>query len=222
MWINTVPPLDSSLGLVACTGLGNFTITLSCCTANNFTDPACHGTLSLLLQDGCPNRGSDCISSCSDSEWIYSSKIEDNGFGDGSGPRARYSACVNLPAIARASLNHVLPPNISSVVDKYVPRNTTEQQLEAVTAAVTDCLSSTCRNSRDGRDGLRSCYHEYCSPTTLLTNNTAPNIAAINNCIFKLCHQDDYGQLPYADDDVVGIGVCFPRPLTSGTFDAAI
>ncbi|KAK8054172.1 hypothetical protein PG996_013473 [Apiospora saccharicola] len=160
-----------------------------------------------MLQDGCPNRGSDCVASCTDPEWIYSSMIEDNGNGDGSGPPDRYTACVNMPAIARASLNHELPPNISIIVDQYVARNITNQQLQAVTAAVTDCLSSTCRNSRDGRDGPQSCYHEYCSPTTLLTNNTAPNVTAINSCINNLCDQENYGQLPYADADIVGIGV---------------
>ena len=71
-----------------------------------------------------------------------------------------------------------------------------------VTSAVTDCLSSTCRNSR-GKD---DCYDSYCSPAMLLANSTTPNITAINRCLHKLCHSGD-DALPYADADVIGIGV---------------
>ncbi|KAF2110545.1 hypothetical protein BDV96DRAFT_195126 [Lophiotrema nucula] len=45
-----------------------------------------------------------------------------------------------------------------------------------------------------------------CSAVNLLINNTHPNIQGLNGCLNSLCTRG-YDSLPYADADVIGIGV---------------
>ena len=45
-----------------------------------------------------------------------------------------------------------------------------------------------------------------CSAVNMLINSTMPDIRGVNQCLHTLC-TSNYDALPYADADVVGIGV---------------
>ncbi|KAF2668732.1 hypothetical protein BT63DRAFT_414700 [Microthyrium microscopicum] len=185
-----------------CTGFG-LAGNLTCCYPNNqgsnqtcriFTDSP------NLLSKGCPSD--NCIKDCQDTSLIYISYPNDNLSLSGNGPISRFATCVNVPKLARLSSQGALPSDINNITKRYIPPNPTEDSLRTITSSVTDCLSSTCRNSR--RSDL--CYNDYCSPVRLLTNSSAPNMEAINRCMQQLCGSG-YAALPYADPDVLGIGV---------------
>lgn len=197
----------TSLDPIACLEVGSNFSNLSCCYSNNLTSAACHdifsGTNNTLSQ-GC-QYSDDCISDCGNKTLLYTSLVQDNpGSGNGKGPVTRYQACVNLPSIVRHSKFGQLSQNFVTEFEKYTMPNTTELQLQSVTSTITDCLSSTCRHSR--RSGL--CYDEFCSPVKLLTNSSSPNVTAINQCLHTLC-SGGFKSLPFADADIVGIGVSF-------------
>ncbi len=197
--------MDNNLSnTVACIGIGSGATGLSCCHVNNQSDPTCQDIFSQqdgLLQKGC--QSDHCMADCQNATVLYSSLVQTNLSGNGQGPIARYAACVNVPAIFRSLSQGALSSNFSSSAQQYIPTNVTEDNLQNITSTVTDCLSSTCRNSRNSGH----CYDNYCSPVKLLANDTTPNITAINGCLNQLCHSG-FSALPYADADVVGIGVC--------------
>jgi len=155
-----------------------------------------------ILSTGCQGQFSDCITDCGDEQAIYRSLEQDSLIGNGFGPISRYLACVNLPSIARYWKYGQLSSNTSNAISRYIDPNTSESQLQNITEAVTGCVSSTCQNSR--RPDL--CYADYCSPVKLLSNSSAPNVTAINQCMHILC-SNGYKSLPFADADIVGIGV---------------
>jgi len=189
---------------VACIDIGSGATGPSCCYANNQSDLTCLEVFSQqdgLLQKAC--QSDNCMVDCQNSTVLYSSLVQTNLFGNGQGPVTRYAACVNVPAIFRSLSQGVLSPNFTSSARQYIPTNTTEDSLQNITSTVTDCLSSTCRNSRNSD----LCYDNYCSPVKLLANDTTPNITAINGCLNQLCY-GGFSSLPYADADVIGIGVC--------------
>jgi len=196
--------MDNSSGnAVACIDIGSGATGLSCCHVHNQSDPTCQDIFSQqdgLLQKGC--QSDHCVADCQNARILYSSLVQTNLNGSGQVPIARYAACVNVPAIFRSLSQGALTPNFSSAAQQYVSTNITENSLQNITSTVTDCLSSTCRNSRNSD----LCYDNYCSPVKLLANSTTPNITAINGCLNQLCYSG-FSALPYADADVVGIGV---------------
>ena len=187
---------------IACTDVGNSLSNPICCTANNLGSGACNAIFApdRILDHGCKFR--NCVDTCSDPRLLYVSHVQINGTGNGIDPIQRYAACVNVPTISQAMKQGALTGTNAVAAQRYLGRNATEDDLRKITSAVTDCLSSTCRVSR-GKDG---CYNEFCSPVKLLTDPSTPNIRGINNCINKLC-SSSYEALPYADADVVGVGV---------------
>lgn len=166
---------------------------------------ACHEIFSgrnNTLSRGC-NSSSDCISDCADKTLLYTSfSQEDPDNGNGRGPVNRYQACVNLPSIVRYSLSDQFLQDFATEFEKYTAPNTTDLKLQEVTSTVTDCLSSTCRNSRRPN----RCYDNHCSPVRLLANSSSPNITAIDECMVTLC-SGGFKSLPFADADIVGVGV---------------
>ena len=147
--------------------------------------------------------GGNCISSCQNTKLLYSSEQQDDPYmGNGRAPIRRYLTCANVPAMAGYLSQHVLEKNVSSTVSRYIPQGTTKDDMKAVTLAVTDCLTSTCRNARN-KGSCRS----SCSAVNLLTNNTSPNLQGLDECLNSLC-TGGYHSLPWADADVIGIGVC--------------
>jgi hypothetical protein len=190
---------------LACLGVGLNFNSLECCSLSNLTSSTCQDAFYSprnILSLGCREGAQNCLQDCSDTELLYSSLVQENGTGTGSWAISRYQACVNLPSIARQSQFQQLPSNISDVVAQYIPSNISESRIQNISSAVTDCLSSTCRNSR----GRNNCYNNYCSPVKLLSNSSSPNVTAVNECLNYLC-SNPYQSLPYADPDIVGIGV---------------
>jgi hypothetical protein len=190
---------------IACLGVGADLNNLTCCYPDNQTSTACNAFFSVTnssLSRGCQNNTQNCVTDCANEKLLYTSLVQDDRTGNGRGPIARYQACVNLPSIVRYFEFGQLSQDIYNNTDKYIAPDTTDIQLQGVTSAVTDCLSSTCRNSR--RSDL--CYDDYCSPVKLLANSSSPNVTAVNQCLKTLC-SGGYKSLPFADSDIVGIGV---------------
>lgn len=193
---------------IACVDVGSDANSLNCCYADDQTSSACQDSFhspNNTLSTGCQNNTLGCISECGDQKLLYTSFVQDDGIGNGRGPITRFQACVNFPSIARYFALGQLSTNISTVVEKYINTSISDDQLQNITSSVTDCLSSTCRNSR----AKGFCYDDYCSPVKLLTNSSSPNITAINRCLGTLC-SSGYKSLPFADSDIVGIGVSVP------------
>lgn len=194
---------NSSLVPIACMKIGSSPTNLSCCYPDDQTNPICDAIFTPqnnFLQTGCP--GPDCAGGCSDVKQIYASRLEENLTGNGNLPIARYMACANLPSISTYASQKVLSSNIADAIGQYIVPNVSTSSLGNVTSAVTDCLSSTCRQSRNSS----ACYDNYCSPVKLLRNDTSPNLENINACLYQLC-SNPVEALPWADADVIGVGV---------------
>lgn len=200
---------NSSNVPIAYMNIGSSSGSPSCCYTNNQSDPICESLFSpesKFLQNGCPSNR--CIDDCSNVGQLYVSSLQQNLTGNGDLPISRYKARANIPSIASYADQGVLSPDIMKTVRQYIDLNTTEDELQTVTSVVTDCLSSTCRKSRNSS----FCYDDYCSPVKLLSSNTSPNVEQINACLYTLC-SNPIDALPWADADVIGIGV--------GDFDLA-
>lgn len=187
-----------------CDNIGNTTDQLDCCFPNEPTSQACRNNFNpnaKTFYGGCYNG--DCLKTCSNVTDIYQSLAQDDPYeGNGSGPIRRYLTCANVPAMAGYLSQDVLEQNISSSIGAHVSREASGDQLKGVTSAVTDCLTSTCRNARN-----KSRCRDPCSAVNLLINNTTPSVQGVNSCLYSLC-DGGYNSLPYADADIVGIGVC--------------
>ena len=91
--------------------------------------------------------------------------------------------------------------NIVSEVEKYISRNATNDALKNVTFAVTECLAATCRKARHSK-----VCRPQCARVNLILNGTTPNLQGVSQCLDSLC-TGGCDSLPFADQDVVGIGV---------------
>ncbi|RDW58667.1 hypothetical protein BP6252_13143 [Coleophoma cylindrospora] len=185
---------------IFCDNIGNATDALHCCYLSNQASSACQDIFAPST-DSLEYPVGDWVVNCQNTSLLYSSWLQDNLIGNNLALFRRYNTCANVPALAGYLSQGVLSPNISSAVVSSIPQNTTAKDLMGVTSAVTDCLTETCRSSR----ASSRCY-DSCSPVRLLTNNTMPSISAVNDCLYTLCTGGDRS-LPYADPDVIGIGV---------------
>ena len=79
--------------------------------------------------------------------------------------------------------------------------HTSVDDLMNITSGVTECLTATCHNARNDAN-----CSTPCAAVNLLLNYTTPNVTGINECLGELCN-GRYNSLPFADADVVGIGV---------------
>lgn len=191
---------------IFCKNIGTSSTTdLSCCYPDNQNTQTCRDIFNgpEAIFRGC---NSNCLTSCSDTNYIYSSVLQNTTFdGDGSAPIHRYRICANVPNIAGYLSQNVLEPNISSRVERYISRDAPDDALKNITFALTDCLTATCRNARQPD------YCNYkCSAVNLITNSTTPNITGIDLCLNTLCNGLE-NSLPFADADVVGIGASVPN-----------
>ncbi|KAF2178336.1 hypothetical protein K469DRAFT_643052 [Zopfia rhizophila CBS 207.26] len=188
---------------IFCNGIGNSTTELRCCYANNQDSSLCREIFPTDSKLGEVCQSGDCIADCQKSGRLYGSLLQDDpfGIGNGQGPIHRYLTCVNVPAIASYSSQNMLNSNISSYVEPFISPNTTDEELKGVTSTVTACLTQTCKKSRNSPK-----CDQQCSAVNLLTNNTTPNVQGINDCLYTLC-TGRYESLPYADADVIVIGV---------------
>lgn len=205
--------------ILACDGLGTQpTLSkLPCCHITDQDSPTCKRLFPPALKQGllgkvCLGPDTTCplFTNCSEVSSLYSSLEQTEQKGDGSWLIKRYVACANMPTIATAAYAGDLSKKLSNVVSGYIPPlpqlklNAYETKLQSITSAVTDCLSSTCRASRD----VDFCYEDHCAPERLLRNGTLPNLEGINDCMWTLCNADERA-LPWPDADVIGIGVSF-------------
>jgi hypothetical protein len=191
---------------IACSNFG-FGKNLSCCYVNNQSSPICDSLFppeNRFLENGCLTG--NCLDNC-DPEKLYHSVLQQSGIGTGAAPILKYMACANIPSIASYANQGVLSPNINRSIQQFILPHT-PGDIQDVTSAVTDCISSTCREARNSA----FCYTDYCSPVKLLGNNSLPNLEAINTCLNTLCYSP-IRSLPWADANVIGIGV--------GDFDLA-
>jgi hypothetical protein len=192
---------------IFCDNIGN--AEFECCEAANQDSRTCRRFFSPelpILHPVCNNV--DCLERCSDPKFIFGSLLELTGNGTVDVPIRHFRTCSNFPYLA-ASLNQsALDPAISSQVQNYVPRDASNEALKSITFAVTDCLTATCRNAREPEH----CRHP-CSGVNLLVNSTTPSLSGLNECMNLLCSGNETS-LPFADADVVGIGVracsCLP------------
>ncbi|KAF2799252.1 hypothetical protein K505DRAFT_266015 [Melanomma pulvis-pyrius CBS 109.77] len=195
---------QSQITPIFCNSIGNTTAAaLQCCHPNNQTSSICQVDFDPngpTFLGGCSSG--DCIAECQDIGLLYSSVAQiDPYFGNGKAPIRRYQTCANVPAMAGYLSHNALEPSISSSVLPFVSPHTTDDDLRKVTRAITECLTSTCENARN-----RSICSSQCSAVNLLINSTTPNVEGLNDCLGSLCN-GHYGSLPFADADVIGIGV---------------
>ncbi|KAF2823696.1 hypothetical protein CC86DRAFT_408724 [Ophiobolus disseminans] len=191
-------PIDA----LFCPDIGNVsTSNFHCCSASKQNSSLCREIFNNpnVFTNGC---GHDCLANCSRVDYIYGSILQDTGLeGNGVAPIRRYLTCANVPNIAGYLDQNTLEPSIVSTVEKYIPRDAPLDARKNVTLAVTDCLTATCRNARQPA----FCNYQ-CAGINLLTNGTTPNMAGLNECLRELC-TGQQRSLPFADADVVGIGV---------------
>lgn len=190
-----------------CNNIGNTTNQLNCCYASNQSSQTCRENFNNpdidTFTGGCLNG--DCLKVCSNVSTIYQSLTQIDPYqGNGQGPIRRYLTCANVPAMAGYLSQDVLGQDISSSIGNHVSPNASDDALKNVTLAVTKCLTTTCTYARNkGR-----CQNS-CSSVNMLINSTTPDIQGVNECLYSLC-KGGYNSLPFADADIVGIGVSFP------------
>ncbi|ORX96513.1 hypothetical protein BCR34DRAFT_578638 [Clohesyomyces aquaticus] len=187
-----------------CKDIGNTTSSnLPCCYLSNQTASLCQESFAKgtpTFSNGCETG--DCIADCRNLTLLYSSLVEETAFhGNGAGPKRRYLTCANIPSIAGYYSAGMLDPEVEASLAPYFPRNASTTELKGIAGSITGCLTSTCRAARN-----RSVCVDVCAPVNLLTNSTHPSLKGVNDCLNTLC-TGQYNSLPYADADVVGIGV---------------
>jgi hypothetical protein len=174
-----------------------------CCYTSEQNSPICRGIFSRdpsVFNDVCDDGL--CLQHCAKPSFIFGSILDREAW-DGTGvrPIMRYRTCANMPNMAGYLGQNLLEPTILSQVEDHLPKTASSDALKNVSLAVTDCLTATCRNARD----VERCGYA-CSGVNLLINSTTPNITGLNECLNTLC-TGNQSSLPYADADIVGIGV---------------
>ncbi|KAH7386837.1 hypothetical protein DE146DRAFT_791929 [Phaeosphaeria sp. MPI-PUGE-AT-0046c] len=184
-----------------CSNIGNST--LNCCDIDNQSSKKCHDLFSVGESVFDSNISApDYLEDCTNLEFIYGSVLDNAAFaGTGTRPYQRYQVCASLSNMIDYRNQSLLEPNLRSKVQDYVPTNAPSDTLKHINLAVTDCLTATCQNARD----VGHCRYK-CSAVNLLINSTTPNVRGVHDCLHELC-TGNQSSLPYADADVVGIGV---------------
>lgn len=187
---------------------------MRCCYPGDQDQPACRDNIKLGADKFSDANFLDVtvLERCQQPWKIFSSRLKDGDFNASDVlPRLRFSVCANAPNMARYLSQGRLEPDILEEVEQYISRNASEDSLKSITSAVTDCLTATCRNARNNT----RCQRE-CAGTKLLSNSSTPNLTGVDQCLDLLCTGEGfvYDSLPYADSDVIGIGVSImPRPV---------
>ncbi|KAH8728544.1 hypothetical protein GQ44DRAFT_769508 [Phaeosphaeriaceae sp. PMI808] len=192
-----------SVNALFCDNIGKTSSDVRCCYIDNQTAPICRQNFNAsgpIFSGGCNNG--NCILQCQNPKWLYKSDSQDDpSTGNGQAPIQRFRTCANVPAIAGFAAQGSLSEEIASLVGRHVPFDAPAASLRSVTSVVTECLTQTCKASRN----QRACSGA-CSAVNMLKSSTIPDIGGVNECLNKLC-TGNYDSLPYADADVVGIGV---------------
>lgn len=200
-----LPVMAQLNGALYCDNIGDTANGLQCCYLNDRLSPVCQRNFlanNNTFSRGCPSG--NCITDCQNIGILYSSENQNDPYeGNGRAPIQRYRTCANVPAMVGYSSQPFLTSALPTSINTYVPADTSQDDLKKVTAAITECLTQTCRASRN-----KTACESNCSPVNMLTNNTTPNLLGVNQCLNTLC-TGGYNSLPFADADVIGIGVRF-------------
>lgn len=185
--------LDLASTPVICPGIGEASEPFSCCTLED------QDNCGYTFFEECPTK--NCIADCSNASWLFSPQQGALGFG----PFRRYWACASAPGAAQYLEGGLLEDRWAQIQKAYFPTNSLGQKnLKAATGTVTQCLADTCLKARDSER-----CRDACAPINLILNNTVPDIRGVNSCLYELCGAQ-VGSIPYASEDVVGIGVNVP------------
>ena len=188
-----------------CDNIGKEKNGLNCCYPDDQNSQACRDNFNtsetVFTEHGACLQGT-CIADCQNVTRLYSSIQQITSFqGNGQAPIHRYLICANVPNMARYRSQKILQPSLLPQVVPFIPGNVSDGALQNITLAVTECLTATCGQARDNKN-----CQVHCSGVNLLVNRTTPNIKGLNTCLNTLC-EGNHKSLPFADEDVIGIGV---------------
>ena len=146
----------------------------------------------------------DCIQDCQNLTSLYYLPANFEGAGYTTAEDL-YNDCLNLPTVYGYFKQGLLPANYTDSISRYFPPTISDTDLQGITSSVTHCLITTCDNARD-----HGACNSLCPPVQLLINSTTPSFDGVSNCLQTLCNGigSGFDGLPYANSDIVGIGVC--------------
>lgn len=150
----------------------------------------------------CPSG--NCYTDCQNLTRLYSPFPDGITFTDainyGTAPNVTlWPLCAAIANITEALENGIAPPKDADKFASYFNVSTLSDKLWASDAA-THCWTDTSSAARN-----HSKCADACAAVSLLESHYEPQFAGTRKCIQCLCHGID--GLPFADQDIVGIGV---------------
>ena len=153
----------------------------------------------------CPSR--NCLEACGDLERLYGVippgiQVQADSFGLPtriSDMITLYGICLGYANVSRALEGGFVPQKEAGMLRPLFPSNA-EDDLQKVSNGASQCLMETCTKSAN-----RSGCAWDCSPAQLLLNSTTPSLSGAYQCLKTICK--DSAGLPFANQDVVGVGV---------------
>jgi hypothetical protein len=109
-----------------------------------------------------------------------------------------FGICVDIANVTRALTSGDIPAEQAQQLKPYFPNNASG--LTKIADNITQCLPASCAKSRDS-----STCAPWCRESDLLLVDGTTNLTGVATCLEWLC-EESCG-LPYANQDVVGIGV---------------
>lgn len=109
-----------------------------------------------------------------------------------------FGICVDIANVTKALASGGVPIEQAQKLQAYFPD--TNDGLTKITDNITHCLPASCAKSRDS-----STCAPWCRESDLLLADGTINLTGVATCLEWLC-EESCG-LPYANQDVVGIGV---------------
>jgi hypothetical protein len=109
-----------------------------------------------------------------------------------------FGICVDIANVTNALASGSVPVEQAQKLQPYFPD--TKAGLTKIADNITQCLPASCAKSRDS-----STCAPWCRETDLLLADGTTNLTGVATCLEWLC-EESCG-LPYANQDVVGIGV---------------
>lgn len=156
----------------------------------------------------CPSGS--CLEACEDTERLYGvippgMQVQADNFGLPTripDMITLYGICLGYANVTRALNGGFVPQKEAGVLRPLFPSNA-EDDLHRVSNGASQCLSETCEKSAN-----RSGCAWDCSPAQLLLNSTTPRLSGPYQCLKTICKGS--AGLPFANQDVVGVGVGEP------------
>lgn len=145
----------------------------------------------------CPSQ--NCFTDCNNLTQVFTASPEALGNSTDIAhlPVTLFGVCSNL-----ANATALVEDSDDAILKSYFksPSTDADNDIGLITSNLTMCLVDTCDNTRNPSE----C--NYCRPDYLLQSQDTLSIyPGVSNCTYQLC-QSTCG-LPYADQDVFGIGV---------------